>query len=198
MPSLLFSSRRFDWGGAVGKRRAGRNRKDPEPRAAAAELEDDAQGKRYYRIGEVSRITGVKPYVLRYWESEFRWMAPQKSRSKQRLYRRRDIDMILLIKKTALRTALHDCRRAQEVARVRRRPRPRVGQSRDRDRSPLPLPKNTLRTRIHPRDALIFDEPIRRFRTWAFRSECQTPGRARSVPCVRSESPWWRPLIQSR
>jgi DNA-binding transcriptional MerR regulator len=55
--------------------------------------------KRYYRIGEVSKITGVKPYVLRYWESEFRWMAPQKSRSKQRLYRRRDIDMILLIKK---------------------------------------------------------------------------------------------------
>jgi len=59
----------------------------------------DAPDKRYYRIGEVSRITGVKPYVLRYWESEFRWMSPQKSRSKQRLYRRRDIDMILLIKK---------------------------------------------------------------------------------------------------
>ena len=55
--------------------------------------------RRYYRIGEVSRITGVKAYVLRYWESEFRWMAPQKSRSKQRLYRRRDIDIILLIKK---------------------------------------------------------------------------------------------------
>jgi hypothetical protein len=45
----------------------------------------DAPEKRYYRIGEVSRITGVKSYVLRYWESEFRWMAPQKSRSKQRL-----------------------------------------------------------------------------------------------------------------
>ncbi len=55
--------------------------------------------KRYYRIGEVAKLTGVKPYVLRYWESEFRWMAPQKSRSKQRLYRKRDIDMILLIKK---------------------------------------------------------------------------------------------------
>jgi DNA-binding transcriptional MerR regulator len=65
----------------------------------AAEREENTQDKRYYRIGEVSRITGVKPYVLRYWESEFRWMAPQKSRSKQRLYRRRDIDMILLIKK---------------------------------------------------------------------------------------------------
>ncbi len=37
--------------------------------------------------------------MLRYWESEFRWMAPQKSKSKQRLYRRRDIDMIQLIKK---------------------------------------------------------------------------------------------------
>ena len=58
-----------------------------------------AGNKRYYRIGEVSKITGVKPYVLRYWESEFRWMAPQKSKSKQRLYRRREIDMILLIKK---------------------------------------------------------------------------------------------------
>ena len=58
-----------------------------------------APDKRYFRIGEVARITGVKPYVLRYWESEFKWMSPQKSRSKQRLYRRRDIDMILLIKK---------------------------------------------------------------------------------------------------
>ena len=68
-----------------------------------AEASGDSDGqvseKRYYRIGEVAKITGVKPYVLRYWESEFRWMAPQKSRSKQRLYRKRDIDMILLIKK---------------------------------------------------------------------------------------------------
>jgi DNA-binding transcriptional MerR regulator len=68
------------------------NRSEPADESAATD-------KRYYRIGEVSRITGVKPYVLRYWESEFRWMAPQKSRSKQRLYRKRDIDMILLIKK---------------------------------------------------------------------------------------------------
>ncbi len=56
-------------------------------------------GKLYYRIGEVSRITGIKPYVLRYWESEFRWMTPQKSRSKQRLYRRKDIEMIQLIRR---------------------------------------------------------------------------------------------------
>ncbi len=66
-------------------------------RSAGAGLAPTLDSKRYYRIGEVSRITGVKPYVLRYWESEFRWMAPQKSRSKQRLYRKRDIEMVLLI-----------------------------------------------------------------------------------------------------
>ena len=65
----------------------------------ATRTNETESDKLYYRIGEVSKITGVKPYVLRYWESEFRWMAPQKSKSKQRLYRRRDIDMILLIKK---------------------------------------------------------------------------------------------------
>jgi DNA-binding transcriptional MerR regulator len=70
----------------------------PEADSGAAAAEDSPE-KRYYRIGEVSRITGVKPYVLRYWESEFRFMSPQKSRSQQRLYRRRDIDMILLVKK---------------------------------------------------------------------------------------------------
>jgi DNA-binding transcriptional MerR regulator len=73
-------------------------------KASPAEETSDNK-KRYYRIGEVSKITGVKSYVLRYWESEFRWMAPQKSRSRQRLYRQRDIDMIFLIKKL-----LHDQR----------------------------------------------------------------------------------------
>jgi len=55
--------------------------------------------KRYFKIGEVAKITSIKPHVLRYWESEFRWMAPQKSRSKQRMYRQRDIDVILLLKR---------------------------------------------------------------------------------------------------
>ncbi len=59
----------------------------------------DEESKRYYRIGEVARITGVKPHVLRYWESEFRWMAPAKSRARQRLYRKRDIEVIELIKR---------------------------------------------------------------------------------------------------
>ncbi len=67
--------------------------------SAAAQGELLPEGKLYYRIGEVSKITGIKPHVLRYWETEFRWMAPPKSRSKQRLYRRKDIEMVLAIKK---------------------------------------------------------------------------------------------------
>lgn len=55
--------------------------------------------KLYYRIGEVSRITGLKPHVLRYWESEFRVIKPHKEGSFQRLYRRKDLDLILKIKK---------------------------------------------------------------------------------------------------
>ncbi len=53
----------------------------------------------YYRIGEVSRITGLKPHVLRYWESEFKVIKPHKGGSLQRLYRRKDLDLILRIKK---------------------------------------------------------------------------------------------------
>jgi DNA-binding transcriptional MerR regulator len=55
--------------------------------------------KLYYRIGEVSRITGLKPHVLRYWESEFKVIKPHKGGSLQRLYRRKDLDLILKIKK---------------------------------------------------------------------------------------------------
>jgi len=66
---------------------------------ADARRELEGNEKLYYRIGEVSELTDVKPYVLRYWESEFKWMAPGKSRSNQRLYRKQDIQTILLIKK---------------------------------------------------------------------------------------------------
>lgn len=58
-----------------------------------------SQDRLYYRIGEVSRITGVKPHVLRYWESEFKVIKPHKGTSLQRLYRKKDLDIILKIKK---------------------------------------------------------------------------------------------------
>jgi DNA-binding transcriptional MerR regulator len=54
--------------------------------------------KLYYRIGEVSQIVGVEPHVLRYWETEFRSIRPQKSRKGQRIYSRRDVDKLLKVK----------------------------------------------------------------------------------------------------
>ena len=55
--------------------------------------------KRYFRIGEVSRILGVEPYVLRYWESEFPQIRPQRADSNQRTYQRNDLEIIIEIKK---------------------------------------------------------------------------------------------------
>ncbi len=54
--------------------------------------------KLFYKIGEASRIVGVEPYVLRYWETEFPSLRPRKSKSGQRVYTRRDLDLILDIK----------------------------------------------------------------------------------------------------
>ncbi len=61
----------------------------------AAEIPD----KQYFKIGEVAEIAGVEPYVLRYWETEFRSIRPEKTRSNQRLYRRRDVETVLQIKR---------------------------------------------------------------------------------------------------
>ncbi len=62
---------------------------------AMSELPDD---ERLYKIGEVCRMADVQPYVLRYWETEFPSLAPNKSGGGQRLYTRREIDIILRIK----------------------------------------------------------------------------------------------------
>ncbi|OHB33108.1 MAG: MerR family transcriptional regulator [Desulfuromonadaceae bacterium GWC2_58_13] len=58
----------------------------------------DIPDKLYFKIGEVANLIGVKPHVLRYWESEFAIFRPTKSRTNQRLYRRRDIELALTIK----------------------------------------------------------------------------------------------------
>jgi DNA-binding transcriptional MerR regulator len=55
--------------------------------------------KLFYRIGDVAAITGVKPHVLRYWESEFSGLHPRKNRAGQRIYERRDVELVLEIKK---------------------------------------------------------------------------------------------------
>lgn len=55
--------------------------------------------KLFYKIGEVSRIAGVEPYVLRYWETEFSFLKPRKTASGQRVYSRKDLEMVLQIKR---------------------------------------------------------------------------------------------------
>src|SRR5436309_10956323 len=55
--------------------------------------------KLYFKIGEVARLVGVKPYVLRYWETEFSVVRPGKTRSKHRLYRRKDVETLLEIRR---------------------------------------------------------------------------------------------------
>ena len=57
------------------------------------------QEKLFYSISEVAEITGIKPYVLRYWESEFKCLHPSKSSGGQRTYKKKDIDTVLRIKK---------------------------------------------------------------------------------------------------
>jgi DNA-binding transcriptional MerR regulator len=54
--------------------------------------------KLFYRIGDVSEITGIKPHVLRYWESEFGGLHPRKTPTGQRIYERRDVELVLEIK----------------------------------------------------------------------------------------------------
>jgi DNA-binding transcriptional MerR regulator len=58
-----------------------------------------ATEQRLYRIGDVSRLTALKPFVLRYWESEFPMLQPVKSARGQRLYRQQDVDLVFRIKR---------------------------------------------------------------------------------------------------
>ena len=63
--------------------------------ASAAEIPD----KLFFRIGDVAKLAGIKPYVLRFWETEFPALGPRKSGTGHRLYRRKDVEMVLEIKR---------------------------------------------------------------------------------------------------
>jgi DNA-binding transcriptional MerR regulator len=67
----------------------------PAPQNNRQEIPD----KLYFRIGEVSRLAGIKPYVLRYWETEFPALGPKKSGTGHRLFRRKDVELVLEIKR---------------------------------------------------------------------------------------------------
>jgi DNA-binding transcriptional MerR regulator len=100
----------------------------------------DIPEKLYFRIGEVSTIAGVPSYVLRFWETEFPSVKPRRTDSGQRLYRRTDVERILLIKRL-----LHDKRFTIEGARqyLRRADR---GYSREDLMAEMEAIHNELRT----------------------------------------------------
>lgn len=54
--------------------------------------------RQFYSIGDVCALTDLKPHVLRYWESQFRFLSPAKNRSGNRVYQRREVELILLVK----------------------------------------------------------------------------------------------------
>jgi DNA-binding transcriptional MerR regulator len=86
---------------------------EPEvAREAAGGDPEEIPDKLYFRIGEVARLAGIKPYVLRFWESEFPSLGPKKSGTGHRLYRRKDVELVLEIKQL-----LHEKRYTIEGAR---------------------------------------------------------------------------------
>jgi DNA-binding transcriptional MerR regulator len=87
------------------------------PRRAQAPVDPNAiPDKPFFKIGEAARLCALKPYVLRYWETEFKSIRPQKTSSGQRLYRRQDVELLLRI-----RHLLYDQRFTIEGARTRLR-----------------------------------------------------------------------------
>ncbi|MEW6670399.1 MAG: MerR family transcriptional regulator [Thermodesulfobacteriota bacterium] len=66
--------------------------------APKSQLPSELPDKLYFKIGEVSRLAGIPPYVLRFWESEFKQINPRRTQSGQRQYRKNDVELILKIK----------------------------------------------------------------------------------------------------
>ncbi len=88
----------------------------------------------FFSIGDVCQLTDLKPHVLRYWESQFRFLNPAKNRSGNRVYQRREIELILLVKHL-----LYDEKYTIEGARRRIEQFRRTGELRAESRSALRL-----------------------------------------------------------
>ena len=72
------------------------------PSHMSEELVKDFQripDRKAFRIGDVAKVVGVKPFVLRYWETEFKQLRPQKTKHNQRVYARKDVETALIIKR---------------------------------------------------------------------------------------------------
>ena len=80
--------------------RARRRRADGARASSGAETHEPSAEpvQEFFSIGEVCELTGLKPHVLRYWESQFRFLNPAKNRSGNRVYQRREVELIMLVK----------------------------------------------------------------------------------------------------
>ena len=94
-----------------------------EPKIAPMTITpEEIPDKLYFRIGEVARLAGIKPYVLRFWETEFSALDPKKSGTGHRLYRRKEVQLVLEIKRL-----LYEKRYTIEGARKFLEGRPKTG-----------------------------------------------------------------------
>jgi len=93
-----------------------------EDLAAQPAADPEIPNKLYFRIGEVAKLAGIKPYVLRFWESEFPGLGPKKSGTGHRLYRRKDVELVLEIKRLLYdkRFTIEGARKALESSKPKR------------------------------------------------------------------------------
>ena len=101
--------------------------------------------KLFYKIGEVSRITEVEPYVLRYWETEFHFLRPRKNKSGQRVYVKKDLELIMQVKRM-----LYQERYTIEGVRKR------FGEGMLRGPEPTPAPEKRSKESQTPAEAVRF------------------------------------------
>ncbi len=123
-----------------------------EPKIAPMTISpEEVPDKLYFRIGEVARLAGIKPYVLRFWETEFPALDPKKSGTGHRLYRRKDVQLVLEIKRL-----LYEKRFTIEGARKFLEARSKTGES-----APAPVAKTSRKqnSQSSPAQAGFFDIP---------------------------------------
>lgn len=148
------------------------------PPAAAVEIPD----RLYYRIGDVARICGVEPYVLRFWETQFPHLKPNKGGTGQRLYRRREVELALRIRELVHKEGytLAGARQALETA-----PRPRGKQG------VLPLTEQQTQKRLEVATASIgrVRAELRDLARQLALPTPSTPRRRTRVPAASQEEP---------
>lgn len=115
-----------------------------DPQDPKFETADDPRippDRSFFKIGEAAKITGVKPYVLRYWETEFSWIRPTKTSARQRLYRRQDLALILQIRRLRYNEQ-QTIAAVREALRADRGEKSDRGKKRKKSHTPLPRPES--------------------------------------------------------